>query len=127
MEKSSSYIPTSKVNRSCSYGQMSLRASNAFNLAFLMKCKYICIRFFYLNLYLGEGLHRLCLLPNPFEFFNKYVYIKDHILGYKISHFYHNIITSTNCITFRFTLLWQSLCYVDIDAKCAVAQTVPLP
>ena len=30
MEKSSSYIPTSKVNRSCSYRQKSLKTSIAF-------------------------------------------------------------------------------------------------
>ena len=30
MEKSSFYIPTSKVIRSCSYGQISLKTSNVF-------------------------------------------------------------------------------------------------
>ena len=34
MEKDSSYIPTSKVIMSCSYGQTSFRIANAFNLIF---------------------------------------------------------------------------------------------
>ena len=45
MGKSSSYIPTSKVIRSCSYSKISLKSLMLFNLAFLMKCKYckLCI------------------------------------------------------------------------------------
>ena len=37
---SCSYIPTSKVIRSCSYGYISPKTSLLFNLAFQMKCKY---------------------------------------------------------------------------------------
>ena len=40
MEKSSSYIPTSKLMRSCSNEHIS-KLVMLFNLAFLMKCKYI--------------------------------------------------------------------------------------
>ena len=42
--KSRSYIPTSKVIKSCNYGQISLRISHAFWSSILIKCKYTCIK-----------------------------------------------------------------------------------
>ena len=41
--KSSSYIPTTKVNRSCSYEYISLKLLMIFKLAFEMKYKYILL------------------------------------------------------------------------------------
>ena len=39
--KITSYIPTSKVAKSCSYRYISLKLPMLFDLAFQMKCKYI--------------------------------------------------------------------------------------
>ena len=78
METSSSHIPTSKVIRSCSDGQISLKTSNAF----LMKCKYIFLASFsftchYVDISTIKIKILLTIFPSNFCFFHKFWALHD--------------------------------------------------